>query len=93
MKPPVSDNLCVPCEPLYRYLVRPNPAQIEWTANYFRNNLVRINPDGSRDTSFNAATHAPPQEAICIHVRHGDKFLEMPYVLLSRDDARPSHVA
>jgi hypothetical protein len=65
---------------VHRYLVRPNAGQVEWAANYFRDNLVRIKADGSRDEAFNATTQAPPQEAICIHVRHGDKGAEMTYV-------------
>jgi hypothetical protein len=67
--------------------VRPNSGQVEWAAKYFRDNLLRIKADGSRDEAFNAATQAPPQEAICIHVRHGDKGIEMTYVrpLLKRE--------
>jgi len=30
--------------------------------------------------TWNASTHAPPEDAVCIHVRHGDKFQEMTYV-------------
>ena len=30
--------------------------------------------------TWNASTHNPPENAVCIHVRHGDKFQEMTYV-------------
>lgn len=60
-----------------RYLVRFNAEQMSWSGSYFRDHLIHATPNGTHDQAWNATLDPPPPEAICIHVRHGDKHLEM----------------
>lgn len=54
---------------------------LDWTAKRFAENLVRYSSVGS-DALWSAAIDPPPSRAICMHVRHGDKWKEMRYDVL-----------
>jgi hypothetical protein len=56
-----------------RYIIRPNEDLMGFSDQFLRSHLAKY----PRTEGWSPETHPPPESAICVHIRHGDKGYEM----------------